>query len=157
MPTASFWEILSCWVFVVVLEIDYFPSSVCSALFKTPAPILVWFYRCCCQLISAPLLLRNIIYCIFHLFLRVWMQSALRGLMMICCSHLKSSFSQTRYIFLEAEVEHYHGLLFCVESVTLSNKSTMKPLCWNAYRIEKVFFFNFLLIGFLVLLLFCQM
>lgn len=143
MPTASFWEILSCWVFVVVLEIDCFPSSVCSTLFKTPAPILVWFYRCCCQLISSPPLLRNIIYCIFHLFLRVWMQSALRGLMMICCSHLKSSFSQTRYIFLEAEVEHYHGLLFCVESVTLSNKSTWSLYVGMHIELKRFFSLNF--------------
>lgn len=129
MLTASFWEIPSCWVFVVELEIGYFQSSACSTLFKTPSPILVWIYRCCYQLISSHLLLRNTLYCIFQLCLSEWMQSALKGLV-ICCCHLKSSFSQTRYIFLETEVEHSLSWItvFCVESVTLSNKSTTKPL-----------------------------
>lgn len=43
---------------------------------------------------------------------------------------------QTTYIFLEAEIECSLSWItvFFVESVTLSNKSTMKPLCWNTYR-----------------------
>lgn len=43
---------------------------------------------------------------------------------------------QTTYIFLEAEIERSLSWItvFFVESVTLSNKSTMKPVCWNTYR-----------------------
>lgn len=130
MQTASFWEIPSCRVFVVELEVGYFQSIVCSTLFKTPAPLLVWFYRCYYQLISSHLLIRNTVYCIFQLLFK-WVDAE-------CFKSFSDDLLlpfkellQIRYILLEAEVEHFLSWItvFCVESLTLSNKFTMKPLC----------------------------
>lgn len=134
MPTASFWEIPSCQVLVVELEIGYFHSSMCSTLFKGPAPVLVWFYRCCCQLISSHLLVRNTVCCILRLCLCEWMQSALTGLVMVCSCHLKSSFRPDIFSWKQRQNILYHGLLYSVWNLLhLVTNLQMKPLFLYEY------------------------
>lgn len=66
---------------------------------------------------------------------------------------------QTRYIFLEAEVEYILSWItvFCVKSLTFSNKSTMKPLCWNIIRNVRVFFLYIFINWNFGTVTFCQM